>query len=147
MRYNNVCIVKLNHHFIALGLRRIVSKSPNGEKGYMYVHIKHVIFQGRTSGLKSTSATSGLQDFLIKVRPKCAPTFGAGKYNNQCNGTGHSSTGLMAALVYLYCMGLVTYRSEICRKEKLLVKSRPSSSSLNWSAAVHVSSLKGLAKA
>ena len=47
----------------------------------------------------------------------------------------------------VYCMGLVTYRSEICRKEKLLVKSRPSSSSLNWSAAVHVSSLKGLAKA
>ena len=65
MRYNNVCIVKLNHHFIALGMRRIDSKSPNGEKGYMYVHIKHVIFQGRTSGLKSTSATSGLQDFLL----------------------------------------------------------------------------------
>ena len=66
MRYNNVCIVKLNHHFIALGLRRIVSKSPNGEKGYMYVHIKHVIFQGRPSGLKSTSTTSGLQDFLLR---------------------------------------------------------------------------------
>ena len=66
MRYNNVCIVKLNHHFIALGMRRIDSKSPNGEKGYMYVHIKHVIFQGRTSGLKSTSATSGLQDFLLR---------------------------------------------------------------------------------
>ena len=92
MRYN-VLYVKLNHHFIALGMCMIVSKSPNGEKGYKYVNIKRTC--------------------------------------------------------HVYCMVSVTYRSEICRKEKLLVKSRPSSSSsLNWPAAVvHVSSLKGLAKA
>ena len=29
--------VKLNHHFIALGMRTIVSKSPKGEKGYMCI--------------------------------------------------------------------------------------------------------------
>ena len=53
---------------------------------YSYYQL-HIYIQGRPSGPKSTSATSGLSDFLLQGAQTFGQTFGAGQKTNQCHGT------------------------------------------------------------